>query len=71
MVLWWLIWAACEPATPCDRYADYMCRCHADDVDCDELLGALSEADADLQAACLDDLSAQQDADDAAGLSCE
>ena len=43
---------ACEPATPCDEYVDYICDCHSDDArpgyDCETLRVTYENADASL-----------------------
>ena len=54
----------------CEDYADYICECHADEYDCNEVRLEVSNPDADQLADCqieLDDLQAE-DAD--AGLDC-
>ena len=54
----------------CEDYADYICECHADEYDCNEVRLEVSDPDADQLADCqveLDDLQAD-DAD--AGLDC-
>jgi hypothetical protein len=66
----WLVGMGCEPLTPCDDYVDYMCACHADEVDCDELTLTYVGADPDVQDECAVLLDEQQAADDRDGLDC-
>jgi len=61
---------ACE-TSPCDDYVDYMCSCHPDSADCSALQTTYSEADADLQDACLVSLEEQEAVDEAAGETCD
>lgn len=63
----------CEEEDPCDRYADYICDCHAneDGFDC-EALRELAEAPSqDVVDQCAIDLDDQKQADDEDGLTCE
>ncbi|MEZ4319347.1 MAG: hypothetical protein R3F61_17670 [Myxococcota bacterium] len=61
----------CEE-TPCDRYVDYMCACHDGEpgVDCNDLIDVYAGAGPDVQDQCAIDLSDQEQADEAAGLTC-
>ncbi len=64
---------ACEDETPCDRYIDYMCDCHADDegFDCQEISDSFANADNDVQDSCALTLSTQKDVDEEEGNTCE
>lgn len=62
--------AACEPVQPCDDYVDYMCSCHGETADCDELSLTYAGADPDVQNECAVLLDQQQEEDDAAGVTC-
>lgn len=55
---------------PCDVYVDYMCECHGQDsgFDCEELRATYVDAGPTLQDQCSEDLAAQQDSDEAAGV---
>ena len=65
---------ACEPATPCDEYVDYICDCHADDArpgyDCETLRVTYENADPELQDACVVALDEQQTEDAEDGYAC-
>ncbi len=67
---------ACEgnllEETACDRYADYVCECHADDTgfDCDAFLDLAATADADTVDQCAIDFADLKDEDGSAGGSC-
>ncbi|MCA9488301.1 MAG: hypothetical protein KC621_00200 [Myxococcales bacterium] len=61
---------ACEPVQPCDDYVDYMCACHGEDADCNELSLTYASADPDVQDECAVLLDQQQEQDDDAGLTC-
>ena len=70
-VLLLLILPGCVEVDSCTEYVDYMCDCHASEVDCEELRSTWSSSSLEDQDACsleLDDQLAQ-DADD--GLVCE
>lgn len=69
--------AACEgnllEETACDRYADYVCDCHADDTgfDCAAFLDLAATADADTIDQCQLDFAALRDQDELDGLVCD
>ena len=67
-VLW-----GCEEDNPCDRYADYICTCHADDeaFDCAALRELTVDPTQSTADACANDLFDQQTQDEEAGLVCE
>lgn len=64
-----LLLLGCEP-DPCLDYVDYMCECHAAEVDCAQLENSYENADADLQDQCAIALEDQQSEDADAGLEC-
>lgn len=66
------LFACDEPENACDDYVDYMCDCHADDpeFDCETLTATYANAGPDVQDQCVIDLEDQQEADEAAGLTC-
>lgn len=69
-----LLLLACTVDTgPCQDYCDYICECHAGEegYDCEECRTVYGGADAELQDECETELLALQDADAAAGNSCE
>lgn len=59
-----------EGGNPCDRYVDYMCDCHGDTTDCDQLAATYEDADQDLQDECLIALEDQEDDDAETGHEC-
>lgn len=65
--------AACVARSPCERFADYVCACHADDTgfDCEALRRATERADPAVQRSCSLELAAQRQADAEAGLDCD
>lgn len=62
----------CDEETPCDRYADYMCTCHADDpgFDCEAYLQLAESPTGAVIDQCAIDLADQQEIDEDAGESC-
>lgn len=70
-VLGWLAsMAACAPVNPCDEYVDYMCACHADDIDCNELGLTYGDVAPSVQDECAVLLDEAEEADQAAGEAC-
>jgi hypothetical protein len=67
-----LLLVACldEGDQPCDDYVAYMCDCHGDTEDCDQLSATYEGADQDLQDSCAVELDDQQAADDDSGHVC-
>lgn len=67
------ILAGCTARSPCDRLADYVCACHADDTgfECEALRRATERADPAVQHACTLELAVQREEDLEAGLDCE
>ena len=59
-----------DAAGPCDDYVAYMCRCHGNSVDCDQLTATYENADQDLQDSCAAELDAQQAQDDERDVAC-
>ncbi|MEQ1507562.1 MAG: hypothetical protein ABMB14_35355 [Myxococcota bacterium] len=55
--------AGCGELDPCDEYVDYMCACHADDIDCDDLALTYRDAEPDIQDECAVLLNDQEQAD--------
>lgn len=52
----------------CDEYVDYMCDCHPDEYDCDQLRNTYSDPDSETLDECaiaLEDQEAQDEADGA------
>ena len=64
---------ACDETTPCDRYVDYMCTCHAEEpgFDCEELSNVYSDAGGAVENQCAIELEDQRSADEDAGLQCD
>jgi hypothetical protein len=64
---------ACEEETPCDRYADYICTCHADDpgFDCDALIDLAADPTEATADQCALDLADQKDIDQSEGVECD
>lgn len=60
---------ACED-DPCGSYVDYMCECHPESQDCQDLHTIYDDAEADLQEECVLALDDQQAEDEASGLEC-
>lgn len=67
-----LLLVACGDETdqPCDDYVAYMCDCHGDTEDCDQLSATYDGADQDLQDECAIALDDQQADDDSSGHAC-
>lgn len=63
---------ACETETPCTRYADYVCSCHADDTgfDCAEIEALAENPSQAVADQCATDLADLQAEDDANGETC-
>jgi hypothetical protein len=68
-----LVLLGCEEEGPCDRYADYICVCHADDpaFDCNTLRAISLDSTQAASDQCAVDLQEQRDEDEAAGLICD
>lgn len=62
----------CETETPCTRYADYVCSCHADDTgfDCDAIEQLAENPSQSVSDECAADLADLQDEDLANGDEC-
>ncbi len=61
------LWVGCDAPQPCDEYVDYMCDCHAEEVDCETLRQTYADAAPAVQDQCAIDLSDQEQADVASG----
>jgi hypothetical protein len=59
---------ACDAPSPCADYVDYMCDCHAEEVDCASLRETYASADPAVQDQCSIDLDEQERADAAEGV---
>jgi len=59
-----------EDGGPCDDYVAYMCDCHGDTEDCDQLEATYADADQDLHDECAISLDDQQTEDDETGHAC-
>ena len=71
VVGWMAALVACAPVNPCDEYVDYMCACHADDIDCNELELTYADVESSVQDECAVELDAVEEADQAAGEACQ
>lgn len=61
---------ACGTVNPCDEYVDYMCGCHADDIDCEDLTLTYDGAEPAVQDECAVLLDEAEQADQDAGKGC-
>jgi len=59
-----------DASDPCDEYVAYMCDCHGDTEDCDQLASTYAGADQDLQDECAISLDDQQTEDEEIGHTC-
>lgn len=62
--------AACDDQGPCDEYVSYMCDCHPDSADCEDLRITYEDASTDLEDECAIALDDQEEADAASGHEC-
>ena len=65
---------ACDDAAvanECDDYVDYMCDCHGEEYDCQQLRNTYSDPDSETLDECAIALDDQEDVDAEEGVDCE
>lgn len=67
---WLVLLGACGPVNPCDEYVDYMCSCHGEEIDCNDLSLTYDGAAPDVQDECAVLLDDVEQTDQDAGAEC-